>query len=327
MDKKSFNDIYLDIKKHEDKLDSIGYLSISSITKLQYLGIIVLIFLILLLIAFILSGVDLLLSTHLADYILKHILLYTIVIFITIILGLLVAKKLKRKKRIIEGYNILYLVIKGIWPKANHLSDVGFSKDEYNAKLFKAEKNGFFSNNLISIDDGKLIFANLISGRFKGVVGKIKLNKNIEGSFAISFYDDDGAKKDFKIDDNEFNSYYNIYVDDNNKVKAMEILTPDVMQKILDKVKATKRYFDFGIEDDVLYFRIYHSLTSFVEIDGNSIQDNDSIIYLLDKDDEAIDNNSTKENRKLLLKEYYNYLLEIKDIIDLLTDIVNKSNV
>jgi hypothetical protein len=208
------------------------------------------------------------------------------------------------------GKDILSLMANNIWSKAD-INKNSITKEDYNAPLFRTDVFYFNSCNSISLDNDKIILAKVknrpdnVNSQyyvFNGISGKIKLDEEIEGTFAISFNDVDGTNEDFKIDNNEFNSYYNIYVDDNNKVKSMELLTPDVMQKILDKVKTTKRYFDFGIEKNILYFRIYYTL--------------DDDFYI---DDEITMTNLSYDN----LKIYYNYLLEIKDIIDFLNDIVN----
>ena len=46
-------------------------------------------------------------------------------------------------------------------------------------------------------------------------------------------------------------------MNDKDKLKIFEILTPDVMQDMLDKIKSDGITFDFAIANDKLYFKIY----------------------------------------------------------------------
>lgn len=55
------------------------------------------------------------------------------------------------------------------------------------------------------------------------------------------------------MDSSEFEKYFDVIADD--KIQAMQILTSDVMDKMLDFIKTSKIKYELTIRDDKLYIR------------------------------------------------------------------------
>lgn len=90
---------------------------------------------------------------------------------------------------------------------------------------------------------------------FRGFYGYVELEKNIlleiniMGNKKAQKYN----KKRIEIDSSEFEKYYDFTTD--NKIKAMEIFTPDLTEKYIDIININKHLFEVKIKDDRLYFR------------------------------------------------------------------------
>ena len=92
--------------------------------------------------------------------------------------------------------------------------------------------------------------------KFYGMAGFVTLPKSINGKIKVK---NDGAalfsKDKIKMDMVEFEKLFDVQADD--KIKAMQILTSDVMADMIDVVKATKIKFEFYLKDDKMYIRFH----------------------------------------------------------------------
>lgn len=95
---------------------------------------------------------------------------------------------------------------------------------------------------------------------FDGIFGYIKLSKNIEASLKISL--DAGKlgnvfkeKTQVEMDSQEFEKYFDIYSDD--KITAMQILTTDVMEAMVEFTKTYQIDYELTIKKDSLFMRFH----------------------------------------------------------------------
>lgn len=93
---------------------------------------------------------------------------------------------------------------------------------------------------------------------FHGLFGMSKLNTAYHGM--IKIHADKGIlgkifqnKQRIEMDSSEFEKYFDVIADD--KIQAMQILTSDVMDKMLDFIKTSKIKYELTIRDDKLYIR------------------------------------------------------------------------
>lgn len=93
---------------------------------------------------------------------------------------------------------------------------------------------------------------------FHGLAGYIKLPKDI-GTYikvkrdAIKFFG--GSKQRVNMDMSEFEKIFDVEAGD--KIKAMQILTADVMTEIINMLQTTKVKFEFYINHDIMYVRFH----------------------------------------------------------------------
>lgn len=95
---------------------------------------------------------------------------------------------------------------------------------------------------------------------FYGMFGNVTMTKSIETVIRIRL--DQGklgrlfaSKEKVEMDSSEFEKYFDIYAED--KIKAMQILTSDVMMIMIEFVKQSKLKYDLTIKNNQLYIRFY----------------------------------------------------------------------
>lgn len=90
---------------------------------------------------------------------------------------------------------------------------------------------------------------------FRGYYGVVKLEKNplleitILGDSITKKY----SKKRVEVDSSEFEKYYDLAT--NDRVKAMEIFTSDLIEKYIDIMTVNKYLFEVRINNNIMYFR------------------------------------------------------------------------
>ncbi len=134
---------------------------------------------------------------------------------------------------------------------------------------------------------------------FKGLFGVMKLNHSINGKIFVNKNNQnyDQLEK-VNVDYISFDKEFKVLASD--KVKAMQLLTHDVMEKILD-ITNSKSKFEFRIIDDKLYCRVFNDNT--FNHDGKELFD-----------------------RKELNNDYINAKL-FRDIMDIIEESVTDNNI
>lgn len=61
--------------------------------------------------------------------------------------------------------------------------------------------------------------------------------------------------KKIEMDSTEFEKYFDVYADD--KIQAMQVLTSDVMEEMMEFIKESKIKFEFTIKKDKFYIRFW----------------------------------------------------------------------
>lgn len=195
-----------------------------------------------------------------------------------VIIGLLLSLMRFSENKPIIGFNELYKtkvikpIINHIWRNAKYDYGKCLPEEEYNANLFQEDYSIYESDDYVELIDDNCCFAEVNTKTtnnagentryitcFNGIAGVKKLNKNINCTFSVvsNYTFSIISPKPFDIDNTKFNEYYDIFMNDKDKLKIFEILTPDVMQDMLDKIKSDGITFDFAIANDKLYFKIY----------------------------------------------------------------------
>lgn len=100
-------------------------------------------------------------------------------------------------------------------------------------------------------DEGNTYYAT----QFVGIAGKIKLPLNINGIVEISSLK--GDKDKIAIDMSEFEKYFE--VTSNDQIKALQVLTHDVMIKLIEIREKYNMKYDLVINNDNMYLRIYNN--------------------------------------------------------------------
>lgn len=93
---------------------------------------------------------------------------------------------------------------------------------------------------------------------FHGLFGFSQLNNSYHGM--VKIHSDKGFlgkmfpdKKRIEMDSSEFEKYFDVIADD--KIQAMQILTSDIMDKMLDFIKTSKIKYELTIRNNKLYIR------------------------------------------------------------------------
>ena len=108
---------------------------------------------------------------------------------------------------------------------------------------------------------------------FHGLAGYIKLPKDI-GTYikvkrdTIKFFG--GSKQRVNMDMSEFEKIFD--VESGDKIKAMQILTADVMTEMINMIQTTKVKFEFYINHDMMYVRFHTGELFEPSIFGKSMQ-------------------------------------------------------
>ncbi len=178
---------------------------------------------------------------------------------------------------------VIFPVVQYIIPECEYAHIVGLSKDEYDEgkwetyTRYKSEDRLVVS---INIGEDKKIKTNLVISeictvgmvpslviggfregtQFNGLASYAKLPKDIGFSIRVSSYSlsldtNYTPEKDIEVDMTQFEEKFCVETDD--RIKTMQILTPDIMSKIIDIAKTSKVKFDFCINHDMIHVRFH----------------------------------------------------------------------
>lgn len=118
--------------------------------------------------------------------------------------------------------------------------------------------------------------------KYEGIVIQTKFEKNILDGYIHIFTDKNGeySNKEDKIlmDSTLFENKFDVYSSD--KVKTFMILTPYIMEKILEKIEEQKTKMEIVISNNMIAIRIYDNQTRFtgVHINGENKLLRDNVI-------------------------------------------------
>lgn len=172
--------------------------------------------------------------------------------------------------------NVITALTKAYNPKLYYDSKTGISKYDYTMSNFDTSFNEFFSEDQIygTLENGIKIrtaeVATAIVNRtkqpdgtikedrtetYRGMYGIIKMPHNITSRIYIA---NDSITKRYsenriELDSAEFEKYYDCMSDE--KVRALRVLTSEVIEKFNDIRRNSKFGFELKVEDDMIYFR------------------------------------------------------------------------
>lgn len=130
------------------------------------------------------------------------------------------------------------------------------------------------------------------STAFCGLVGYIKLPKNINGYIKVvknASKSINNVENKLEMDMQEFEKMFDVETDD--KIKAMQLLTSDVMTELIYLATTSKVKFEFYINNDVMHIRFHTGPMFEPDTFGKSIQYN-------------------------MLKSYFDTLINVKKITE-----------
>lgn len=196
-----------------------------------------------------------------------------------LILGCLILffSMLKLQDKYLKKYKeiIITKLIKLYNPKLNYNSDFGFKENDYKKSNLPEKFDEFKSRDSIygkisEYIDFKLAY--IITYRkervfvddvekierietFKGMFGACRISKNINSELIIDLND---FKRKYslnrvELESLDFEKSFDCF--SNNKIKALQILTPDVIEKINELCSRFKNSFQLRIHNNMIFFR------------------------------------------------------------------------
>ncbi len=118
-------------------------------------------------------------------------------------------------------------------------------------------------------DEGHVSYSTV----FHGLAGYINLPKDL-GCYikvvknGLNLFG--GPKDRLEMDMSEFEKMFDVKTDD--KIKAMQILTADIMTELIELVKTSKGKFEFYINNDIMHIRFHTGEVFEPEVFGKSMQ-------------------------------------------------------
>lgn len=222
-----------------------------------------------------------------------------VIAILTIILGGVVTFFLKTDKLFsfteeVQPYEIVFKdkIIKPIFenmlPDVEYTRSLGIKNIEY-ANAHWEIYHRFSSEDMLKIpikvndNETKLYISEVFTERkeqdedgtyyvgvFHGMAGYVKLPKTIKGMLKVVRNGTSTFGKNLKIDMSEFEKIFDVKTSD--KIKAMQLLTSDVMYDMVDLVNQNKTQFEFYIVEDMLYIRFHTGSMFEPELFGKAMQ-------------------------------------------------------
>lgn len=190
---------------------------------------------------------------------------------------------------------IITPIINHVFPSAKYTPDLGISRDEYNQGQWESYDRYSSEDKIITdinIDDNtdkklSLTIAEVHTENesrddeghttyttiFRGLAGSVNLPKDV-GCYlkvvknGLNFFG--GPKDRVEMDMSEFEKIFDVKTDD--RIKAMQILTADIMTEMIELVQTSKVKFEFYINHDIMYIRFHAGAMFEPEVFGKSMQ-------------------------------------------------------
>lgn len=126
----------------------------------------------------------------------------------------------------------------------------------YDLALTKTEKDNDGHYQTVSVFTGLF----LINDSLKNINSSIRIKRNQIKIFSSN-------KEKVEIDNSTFEKYFDVY--SSNEILTMRILTPDVLNTIVDFAEKNKILFEITFKDDKIFFRFFTGATFVPKILGN----------------------------------------------------------
>lgn len=186
----------------------------------------------------------------------------------------------KNSKRYNESFKqrIIKSLVDNFYDKVKYTSNKGMLRKTYDEANYNESYNRYYSddyfegyiNNVYKIEmaevktieektsrDSNGNTSTTRTTKFHGLFAKIELGKSINTDVAIQSYNKMFMKNKVQMDSQDFEKEFD--VTSGNQITAMQILTSDIMEKLLSFKKSAKIPFDIIILRDVMYIRFHTS--------------------------------------------------------------------
>lgn len=217
-------------------------------------------------------------------FIIRPISIFTIVpIFIVDIFIFVISQLISGNKKVIEFNNeykekVIDKMLQNFIEELDYIPLKSLPSNIYDEANYGRHYNKYYSDDYFEgkINNQKIIMADLLVQEetkeededgnettetttiFNGLFGKINLNKsinsnlNITRGYGLSLF----SKQKLEMDSHEFEKKFNVYTD--NNIIAMQLLTSDIQEDILELYNKYKIDFDIIIMNDKMYV-LFHT--------------------------------------------------------------------
>lgn len=211
---------------------------------------------------------------------------------------------------------VIHPIIKAVFASADYFPSEKITEFEYNnnnERMYHENYNRYYGEDkVITHDENSLIFSELtlkhVSRDSKGNTRTTIVFSGIAGNFVspvtfekpIQILRDAIWSNNVKVDSSEFEKNFNLYTQD--KITAMSILTADVMSKLVSIKNRFERNFEFILLNNTVYFRLNSSNAFEAGLSKSALE---------------------KDN----IKKYYDLLVDIKQSIIDINEILRAANI
>lgn len=193
------------------------------------------------------------------------VIVFAIVLFDLVILAIIYFKRNTHFEK--DKFNFITKLFEKIFTNIRYLPQEKISKEIYLEAKYQERAELYFSNNLIKMNNDSIEIAEVqtmmmqADGKriteFEGLFSKSKLDKKINAELKImcnncNYYDE---KTKINMASSDFEMKFDVY--STNKVVAMQILTADVIEKIMELYNKFNYLFDINIIEDNIYIRVH----------------------------------------------------------------------
>lgn len=216
---------------------------------------------------------------------------------------------------------IVDLLIKNFFTEVDYVPNKKIPREMYDMAEYKEYYNRYYSDDYIdakindkySLKMGEVTTQEVRHHRdskgrshtttitkFSGLFIRVDLGMSIENNLKIARNNAIYSKDKLEMDSNEFEEYFD--VSSSNRIKGMELLTPDVMELLLSFRKVLNENFDIYINNNVMYIRLHVGCMFESKVDKKT----------------SID--------KEIVKKYYNILDFTYNISNIMTKLIEEYN-
>lgn len=195
---------------------------------------------------------------------------------IAIIVGIIFMRGKEARYNSIYKENILQELIKNFFDEVDYIPQKGMPANIYDEGKYNEYYNIYYSDDYVDAKldnkyDMKMAEVHTVyetthtdsegnsyterTTKFHGLFVKIKMDKSIKNNLIIKQDKSIRKKEKLEMDSTEFEKLFDVSSEDN--IIGMQILTPDVMELLIDYRNYLKRPFDICIYQDTIYIRVH----------------------------------------------------------------------